>query len=135
MTCLSCRARADQHYRGTSALPSYHDSHLHCARQKRRPSGQLHRLCVLPETVHLLLQGACSTSYLLRRAEEDAETRLDASVKRVVQQNRRAAQEVQLHIDETALLQQENKILQEERKKLMHVRAAACAPVGLAPTI
>ena len=49
-------------------------------------------------------------------------SRLDSSIKRVMLQNRRAAQELQLHMDESALLQKENKILMEERTKLLHVR-------------
>lgn len=51
--------------------------------------------------------------------------RLDSSIKRVMLQNRRAAQELQLHMDESALLQKENKILMEERTKLLHVRTSS----------
>jgi hypothetical protein len=45
--------------------------------------------------------------------------RMDASVKRILQQNRRAAQELQLHIEESSLLHKENKILMEERRQML----------------
>jgi hypothetical protein len=47
--------------------------------------------------------------------------RLDVSVKRIVQQSKRTAAELQFHVDESTLLQAENKSLQEERKSLMQV--------------
>ena len=56
------------------------------------------------------------------RYEEDMDERLDASIKRILLQNRRGAQELQLHMDESLLLQKENKILTEERQKLLQAR-------------
>jgi hypothetical protein len=56
------------------------------------------------------------------RYEEDMDQRLDVSVKQIVQQNKRAALELQLHVDESTLLQAENKALQEERKALRQAR-------------
>ena len=58
------------------------------------------------------------------RYEEDMDERLDASVKRILQQNRRAAQEVQTLSSEAILLQKENEVLLGERKELLQVRAA-----------
>ena len=54
--------------------------------------------------------------------------RLDVSVKRIVQQSKRTAAELQLHVDESTLLQTENKALQEERKSLTQVCIFACLP-------
>jgi hypothetical protein len=64
-----------------------------------------------------------STLLLRRRYEEDMDERLDSSIKRILLQNRRAVQELQLHMDESKLLASENKILMEERKKLLQARA------------
>jgi hypothetical protein len=58
----------------------------------------------------------------LCRHEEEMAERMDASVKRVLQQNRRAAHELQLHIEQSTLLHKENKILMEERRQLMQAR-------------
>lgn len=52
--------------------------------------------------------------------------RLDASVKRILQQNRRIAQELQLHMEESETLQRENKIMEEERKRLLQVWFSSC---------
>jgi urease accessory protein UreE len=60
------------------------------------------------------------------RYEEDVDERLDASVKRILQQNRRTAQELQLHMDESSLLLKENQILLEERDKLLQVVSLEC---------
>jgi hypothetical protein len=60
------------------------------------------------------------------RFEEDMGHRLDVSVKRLVQQSKRTAAELQLHVDESTLLQAENKSLQEERKSLMQVCSIPC---------
>lgn len=57
--------------------------------------------------------------------------RLDVSVKRIVQQNKRTAAELQLHVDESTLLQTENKSLQEERKSLMQVCVFTCMHLHL----
>ena len=54
--------------------------------------------------------------------------RLDVSVKRIVQQSKRTAAELQLHVDESTLLQTENKALQEERKSLTQVCICSCLP-------
>lgn len=45
--------------------------------------------------------------------------RLDASVKRILTANRRMAEELKIHVQETEVLQQEVKILEEERSRLM----------------
>jgi hypothetical protein len=55
---------------------------------------------------------------------------MDASVKRVLQQNRRAAHELQLHIEQSTLLHKENKILMEERRQLMQARPSTCSSVA-----
>lgn len=57
--------------------------------------------------------------------------RLDASVKRILQQNRRAAQEVQTLSDEAILLQKENEVLLGERKQLLQVRCLCWHATGL----
>lgn len=51
-------------------------------------------------------------------AEEDIDERLDASVKRILQQNRRMAEELRLHIQETDELQAEMRATEDERIKL-----------------
>eukprot|EP00951_Prasinocladus_malaysianus_P039077 scaffold434307_cov46-Prasinocladus_malaysianus.AAC.1 len=51
-------------------------------------------------------------------AEEDIDERLDASVKRILQQNRRMAEELRLHIQETDELQTEMRLVDEARAKL-----------------
>ena len=53
-----------------------------------------------------------------RSAEENIDERLDASVKRIMGQNRRMAEELRLHVQETEELQREKKILSEENSKL-----------------
>ena len=65
------------------------------------------------------------------RFEEDMSHRLDVSVKRIVQQSKRTAAELQLHVDESSLLQTENKSLQEERKSLMQVRLSLVSQTHL----
>jgi len=55
---------------------------------------------------------------LKKSAEEDIDERLDASVKRILQQNRRMASELRLHVQETDELQHSKRILEEEKKKL-----------------
>jgi hypothetical protein len=42
-----------------------------------------------------------------RSAEEDIDERLDASVKRILQQNRRMAEELRLHVQESEQLERE----------------------------
>ena len=44
---------------------------------------------------------------LKKSAEEEIDERLDASVKRILQQNRRMAEELKIHVQETDVLQQE----------------------------
>ncbi|KAL6746692.1 flagellar/basal body protein [Haematococcus lacustris] len=56
---------------------------------------------------------------LKKAAEEEVDERLDASVKRILQQNRRMAEELRIHVQETDALQQEVRILEEERGRLM----------------
>eukprot|EP00976_Prorocentrum_cordatum_P089659 1187811-Prorocentrum_minimum.AAC.1 len=56
---------------------------------------------------------------LKKSCEEDIDERLDASVKRILQQNRRMAEELRLHVLETDELQREKKLLEEERKALL----------------
>lgn len=75
----------------------------------------------MPEPEHGCREGQC-------RFEEDMGHRLDVSVKRIVQQNKRTSAELQLHVDESTLLQAENKSLQEERKSLMQVCIFTCLP-------
>jgi hypothetical protein len=53
-----------------------------------------------------------------RSAEEDIDERLDASVKRILQQNRRMAEELRLHVQETEELGREKKLLSDENRKL-----------------
>eukprot|EP00873_Tetraselmis_striata_P041509 jgi/Tetstr1/461773/TSEL_006861.t1 len=55
---------------------------------------------------------------LKKGAEEDIDERLDASVKRILQQNRRMAEELRLHIQETDELQAEMRTTEDERVKL-----------------
>jgi F0F1-type ATP synthase membrane subunit b/b' len=47
---------------------------------------------------------------LKKACEEDINERLDASVKRILQQNRRMAEELRLHVQETDELQREKKV-------------------------
>mmetsp|Transcript_12897 Transcript_12897/g.15564 ORF Transcript_12897/g.15564 Transcript_12897/m.15564 type:complete len:487 (-) Transcript_12897:254-1714(-) len=56
---------------------------------------------------------------LKKSSEEDIDERLDASVKRILQQNRRMAEELRLHVQETDELQREKRQLEEEKKKLI----------------
>ena len=53
---------------------------------------------------------------LKKSAEEDIDERLDASVKRILQQNRRMAEELRLHVQETDELQREKKVLEVRRR-------------------
>lgn len=55
---------------------------------------------------------------LKKAAEEEIDERLDASVKRILQQNRRMAEELKIHVQETDMLQQEVRLLEEERNRL-----------------
>eukprot|EP00892_Ulva_mutabilis_P000632 jgi/Ulvmu1/1056/UM105_0014.1 len=55
---------------------------------------------------------------LTKRYEEDMDERLDVSIRRIVQQNKRTAMELQLHVEESSMLQQENKVLMEDRRTL-----------------
>lgn len=56
---------------------------------------------------------------LKKSSEEDIDERLDASVKRILQQNRRMAEELRLHVQETDELQREKRLLEDEKKRLM----------------
>jgi len=56
---------------------------------------------------------------LKKACEEDINERLDASVKRILQQNRRMAEELRLHVQETDELQREKKVLEEECTTLL----------------
>ena len=47
---------------------------------------------------------------LKKVSEENIDERLDASVKRILQQNRRMAEELRLHVQETDELQREKKV-------------------------
>ena len=53
---------------------------------------------------------------LKKASEEDVDERLDASVKRILQQNRRMAEELRLHVQETDELQREKKVLEVRRR-------------------
>ena len=55
---------------------------------------------------------------LKKSSEEDIDERLDASVKRILQQNRRMAEELRLHVTETDELQRARDSLLEEKKRL-----------------
>ena len=50
----------------------------------------------------------------LQVSEENIDERLDASVKRILQQNRRMAEELRLHVQETDELQRERKVPEGE---------------------
>eukprot|EP00955_Chlamydomonas_euryale_P111011 366031-Chlamydomonas_euryale.AAC.15 len=54
-----------------------------------------------------------------KAAEEEIDERLDASVKRILHQNRRMAEELKIHVQETDALQGEVRILEQERQRLM----------------
>ena len=56
---------------------------------------------------------------LKRSAEEDIDERLDATVKRILQQNRRMAEELRLHVQETDELKKAKDILEEENRELL----------------
>jgi len=56
---------------------------------------------------------------LKKSCEEDIDDRLDASVKRILQQNRRMAEELRLHVQETDELQRQKRLLEEERRTLL----------------
>ncbi|MEW5297752.1 MAG: hypothetical protein WDW36_000936 [Sanguina aurantia] len=55
---------------------------------------------------------------LKKSAEEEVDERLDASVKRILSQNRRMAEELRVHVQETDVLQAEVRILKDERGRL-----------------
>ncbi|XRB07516.1 flagellar/basal body protein [Pycnococcus provasolii] len=55
---------------------------------------------------------------LKKASEEDVDERLDASVKRILQQNRRMAEELRLHVQETDGLTRERRMLEEENTRL-----------------
>jgi len=75
----------------------------------------------------LMLQvGLCIVAVVMFRYEEDMDERLDVSIRRIVQQNKRTSMELQLHVEESSMLQQENKILSEERRKLQRACFALC---------
>ena len=52
---------------------------------------------------------------LKRSAEENIDERLDASVKRILQQNKRMAEELRLHVQQTDELQRQRDSLEEEK--------------------
>ncbi|QDZ23483.1 basal body-orientation factor [Chloropicon primus] len=56
--------------------------------------------------------------HLKRNAEADIDERLDASMKRILQQNRKLAEELHMHVQETSILQRDKKRLEEENKVL-----------------
>ena len=55
---------------------------------------------------------------LKKASEEDVDERLDASVKRILQQNRRMAEELRLHVHETDTLTHERRLLEDENTRL-----------------
>lgn len=55
--------------------------------------------------------------------EEVMDDKLDASIKRILQQNRKMAEELKMHMKETDTLQSEVKILEEDRSRLMREMA------------
>ncbi|GLC47469.1 hypothetical protein PLESTB_000133900 [Pleodorina starrii] len=55
---------------------------------------------------------------LKKSAEEEVDERLDASVKRILAQNRRMAEELKIHVQETEALQAEVRVLEESRARL-----------------
>eukprot|EP00899_Mesostigma_viride_P020806 jgi/Mesvir1/28727/Mv19695-RA.1 len=55
---------------------------------------------------------------LKRAADNDIDERLDASVKRILAQNRRMGEELRLHVSETDKLLHEKNFLEEEKKRL-----------------
>mmetsp|Transcript_7946 Transcript_7946/g.21214 ORF Transcript_7946/g.21214 Transcript_7946/m.21214 type:complete len:473 (+) Transcript_7946:53-1471(+) len=55
---------------------------------------------------------------LKKAAEEEVDERLDAAVKRILQQNRRMAEELKIHVQETDMLQGEVRLLEQERARL-----------------
>ncbi|GLI63274.1 hypothetical protein VaNZ11_006179 [Volvox africanus] len=55
---------------------------------------------------------------LKKSAEEEVDERLDASVKRILGQNRRMAEELKIHVQETEALQAEVRVLEEARARL-----------------
>lgn len=56
---------------------------------------------------------------LKKSAEEEIDERLDASVKRILQQNRRMAEELKIHVQETDVLQSEVRVLEDDRSRLL----------------
>ena len=56
--------------------------------------------------------------HLKRNAEADIDERLDASMKRILQQNRKLAEELHMHVQETSVLQRNKKRLEEENRVL-----------------
>ncbi|KXZ47560.1 hypothetical protein GPECTOR_34g719 [Gonium pectorale] len=55
---------------------------------------------------------------LKKSAEEEVDERLDASVKRILAQNRRMAEELKIHVQETEALQAEVRVLEDARARL-----------------
>uniref|UniRef100_A0A7S4KH02 Basal body-orientation factor 1 n=1 Tax=Guillardia theta TaxID=55529 RepID=A0A7S4KH02_GUITH len=53
-----------------------------------------------------------------RNTDEEVVNRLDVSTKRILQQNRRLAEDLKLHVQETAELQKQKSKLEEEAKQL-----------------
>ena len=56
--------------------------------------------------------------YVKRNAEADIDERLSLSTKRILQQNRRLAEELHMHVQETSILQADKKALEEDNKVL-----------------
>eukprot|EP00741_Cyanophora_paradoxa_P006693 tig00001030_g6474.t1 len=72
----------------------------------------------IAEKIHVEKEAEMKLADLRKRVEEDVVERLDESTKRVLQQNRRMADELKLHVTETEELQRAKKQLEEESREL-----------------
>ncbi|GAX85577.1 hypothetical protein CEUSTIGMA_g12992.t1 [Chlamydomonas eustigma] len=126
------QARIDELYATLSAVMEYKNRQveveeeiLHLKEENQELKERLEQQRVDLERYYLELNTKMRKEYeqrmeeLKKSADEEIDERLDASVKRILQQNRRMAEELKIHVQETDVLQHEVRILEEERGRLM----------------
>lgn len=73
---------------------------------------------LIEEKTRLQKEAHAQLMEIKRNTDEEVVNRLDVSTKRILQQNRRLAEDLKLHVQETAELQRVKGKLEEETKKL-----------------
>jgi len=73
---------------------------------------------LIEEKTRLQKEAHAQLMEIKRNTDEEVVNRLDVSTKRILQQNRRLAEDLKLHVQETAELQRIKAKLEEETKKL-----------------